>query len=103
MQSSSCRSSFVYAMFLQGLHATVNVLHVELVSINKEEQCVILSDKRKLQYGLLLLAVGLDRTDASMQQQLQDSCNVVSSQDLQGVIPRVCGSLSAFNLDPSLS
>ena len=73
---------------MQGLHATVNVLHVELVSIHKEEQCIRLADKRKVQYGLLLLAVGLDRTDALLRQ--QDSPNVVSAQDLAGSIPRVC-------------
>lgn len=79
-------------LLLQGLHATVNVLHAELVGINKQEQCIILPDQRKVQYGLLLLAVGLDRTDAVPHQLFQDSHTVVMAQDLPGSIPRVCAS-----------
>ncbi|KAL3144843.1 hypothetical protein ABBQ38_001949 [Trebouxia sp. C0009 RCD-2024] len=70
-----------------GLHATVNILSAELVDINKEEHCVVLLDKRKLQYGLLLLAVGLDKNDALLQQQLKGSLNSISSQDLPASIP----------------
>ncbi|KAL3144090.1 hypothetical protein ABBQ32_003882 [Trebouxia sp. C0010 RCD-2024] len=70
-----------------GLHATVNILSVELVDINSEEQCVILADKRKVQYGLLLLAVGLDTNDTLLQQQLKGH-NFISSRDLLGSIAK---------------
>lgn len=84
---------------LQGLHATVNILSVELVDINSEEQCVILADKRKVQYGLLLLAVGLDTNDTLLQQQLKGH-NFISSRDLLGSIAKVCAILSDLGPTP---
>lgn len=88
-----------HTLLLQGLHATVNILSAELVDINKEEHCVVLLDKRKLQYGLLLLAVGLDKNDALLQQQLKGSLNSISSQDLPASIPEVCAILSDFCME----
>lgn len=44
---------------VQGLHASVNVLDVELVSIDREQQSIVLSDNRTLQYGVLVLSMGL--------------------------------------------
>lgn len=79
---------FCHAL-LQGLHATVNVLDAELVSIDREQQGVVLSDQRKVLYGLLLLTVGLERTADLAEQPHEHASSVLSAQQLLQNMPKV--------------
>ena len=78
----------VFAL-LQGLHASVSILDAELVSIDREQQCVVLSDKHELLYGLLLLTVGLDRNADLPEQQHEHASTILSAQELLQNMPKV--------------
>ena len=75
---------------VQGLQASVTTLDAELVSIDRQQQCILLSDQTKAQYGLLVLTVGLQPSCSLAAHQLSiDSQQVCSLQDLQHRIPAV--------------
>ena len=75
---------------VQGLQASVTILDAELVSIDRQQQCITLSDQTRVQYGLLVLTVGLQPSCSLAAHQLSnDSQQVCSLQDLQLRIPKV--------------
>ncbi|KAL0028967.1 hypothetical protein WJX77_008705 [Trebouxia sp. C0004] len=71
-----------------GLHASVNVLDVELVSIDREQQTVVLSDNRTLQYGVLVLSMGLSCEAMVLNQSALGLPQVVSLPMLPGRIQK---------------
>ena len=68
----------------------MNILDAELVSIDKEQQCVVLPDQRKVLYGLLLLAVGLEEASLLPKGRHQIDDTVVSARQLLRNLPQVC-------------
>ena len=74
---------------VQGLHASVNVLDVALVSIDREQQTVVLSDNRTLQYGVLVLSMGLSCEAMVLNQSALGLPQVVSLSMLPGRIQQV--------------
>ncbi len=74
---------------MQGLHASVNVLDAELVSIDRKRQCITLSDKSKVQYGVLVLAMGLQSPTVLSGQPRLDMPQVISLQGMPGNVPEV--------------
>ena len=75
---------------VQGLQASVTILDAELVSIERQQQYITLSDQTRVRYGLLVLTVGLQPSCSLAAHQLSsDSQQVCSLQDLQHRIPKV--------------
>ena len=81
-------ASEVSLTVVQGLHASVNVLDVELVSIDREQQSVVLSDNRTLQYGVLVLSMGLSCEAMVLNQSALGLPQVVSLPMLPGRIQK---------------
>ena len=73
---------------VQGLHASVNVLDAELVSIDREQHSIVLSDNRTLQYGVLVLSMGLSCEAMVLNQSALGLPQVVSLPMLPGRIEK---------------
>lgn len=74
---------------MQGLHASVNVVDAQLVSIDRGQQCIVLSDKHTVQYGVLVLTMGLQCESLLSNQAGLSLPQVVSLQGLPDSMPEV--------------
>ena len=71
---------------MQGLQASISVLDAELVSIDRDQQCITLSNMSKVQYGVLVLTMGLQ---SPKHQPGLGSRQVLTLQGLQSSVPEV--------------
>ena len=76
----------------------MNVLDVELVNIDREQQSIVLSDNRTLQYGVLVLSTGLSCEAMVLNQPALGLPQVVSLPMLPGRIQKA--SASAWTQEP---
>ena len=76
---------------VQGLHASMPVLDAELLSIDREQQIVRLSNGQSVLYGMLVITAGLDQIPDDMADQPRlSNNNVISLKAARNFTKEVC-------------
>ena len=76
---------------VQGLHASMTVLDAELLSIDREQQIVRLSNGQNVLYGMLVITAGLDQIPDDMADQpTLSNNNVISLNAARNFTKEVC-------------
>ena len=89
MKGTLLHNLLIVPFAMQGLHASVNVVDAQLVSIDREQQCIVLSDECTVQYGVLVLTMGLQCESLLSTQAGLSLPQVISLQELPGNMPEV--------------
>lgn len=87
-----CNACNKCCCIMQALQASVTIVDVEVVSIDRTQQLITLSNSQKVLYGMLVITAGLVQTmpseDIMLQLQISGS-NVVSLKDADSMPTQV--------------